>query len=81
MSDLASTKPSVTRNVASLECHARGGLFKAVEGSVESADHVRARGVYEPHRLTAVDGLGEGVVQEGVLDIELVNWPGASKGQ
>jgi hypothetical protein len=54
-----------------------GGLLEAAEGPVESADHVRARGVHEPHRLTAVDGLGEGVVQEGVLDIELVNWPGA----
>jgi hypothetical protein len=40
-----------------------------------------ARGVHEPRRLTAVDGLGEGAVQEGVLDVELVNWPGASKGQ
>jgi hypothetical protein len=81
VSDLASTKPSVTRNVASLECHARGGLLEAVEGPVEPADHVRARGVHEPRGLTAVDGLGEGAVQEGVLDVELVNWPGASEGQ
>jgi hypothetical protein len=50
-------------------------------GPVEPTDHVRARGVHEPRRLTAVDGLGEGTVQEGVLDVELVNWPGASEGQ
>jgi hypothetical protein len=50
-------------------------------GPVEPADHVKARGVHEPRRLTTVDGLGEGTVQEGVLDVELVNWPGASKGQ
>jgi hypothetical protein len=81
MSDLASTKPSVTRNVASLECHAQGGLLEAVEGPVEPPDHVRARGVHEPRRLTAVDGLSEGAMQEGVLDVELVNWPGPSKGQ
>jgi hypothetical protein len=81
VSDLASTKPSVTRNVASLECHARGGLLEAVEGPVEPADHVRARAVHEPHPLTAIDGLVDCAVQEGVLDVELVNWPGASKGQ
>jgi hypothetical protein len=53
-----------------------GGLLEAVEGPVEPADHVRARGVHEPHRLTAV-GLGEGAVQEGVLVVERVNWPAA----
>jgi hypothetical protein len=56
-------------------------LLEAVEGPVEPTDHVRARGVHEPCQLTTVDGLGEGTVQEGVLDVELVNWPGASKGQ
>jgi hypothetical protein len=56
------------------------GLLEAVEGPVEPADHVRARGVHKARRLTTVDGLGEGAVQEGVLDVELVNWPGASNG-
>jgi hypothetical protein len=80
VSDLASMKPNVNTNVASLECHTRG-VLEAVEGPVEPADHVRARGVHEPHRLTAVDSLGEGAVQEGVLDVELVKWPGAREGQ
>ena len=51
-------------------------LLQAVERLVQPAHHVRARGVHKPRRLTAVDGLGEVAVQEGVLHVQLVHRPG-----
>jgi hypothetical protein len=50
-------------------------LLQAVEGLVESAHQLRVHGVNEASRLRAVDGLGECVVEEGILDVELVHGP------
>jgi hypothetical protein len=51
------------------------GLLKAVEGLVELADHVGVSRVDKPNGLSAVDRLRQGVVEEGVHHIELVDQP------
>jgi hypothetical protein len=48
-------------------------LLQPVEGLVEPTHQLRVRGVNKASRLRAVDGLGECAVEEGVLDVELVN--------
>jgi hypothetical protein len=50
-------------------------LLEAVEGLVEPAHQLRVGGVNEASGLRAVDGLGEGVMEEDVLDVELVHGP------
>jgi hypothetical protein len=44
-----------------------------VERPVEPADHIRTGGINEPHRLTAVDCLGEKAVQKSILDVQLMD--------
>jgi hypothetical protein len=46
-----------------------------VEGLVELADHVGVSRVDKPNGLSAVDRLCQGVVEEGVLHVELVDRP------
>jgi hypothetical protein len=48
-------------------------LLQAVEGRVESTHQLRVHGVNEAGRLRAVDSLRECAVEEGVLDVELMN--------
>jgi hypothetical protein len=50
-------------------------LLQAVEGLVESAHQLRVRGVNEAVGLRAVDDLGDCAVEEGVLDVKLVQGP------
>jgi hypothetical protein len=50
-------------------------LLQAIEGLVESAHQLRVRGVNEAVGLRAVDGLGDCAVEEGVLDVKLVQGP------
>jgi hypothetical protein len=50
-------------------------LLQAVEGLVEPAHPLRVQGVNEVSGLRGVDNLGESVVEEDVLDIELVHGP------
>ena len=74
VSDLASTKPCEHKNVAKRLYQARG-LLEAVEGHVELADHVGVSRVDKPNGLSAVDRLRQGAMEEGVLHVELVDWP------
>jgi hypothetical protein len=50
-------------------------LLQVEEGLVEPAHQLRVCGVNEADGLRAVDDLGECVVEEGVLDVELVHGP------
>jgi hypothetical protein len=49
--------------------------LQAVEGLVESAHQLRESGINEVGGLRAVNGFGECVVEEDVLDVELVHGP------
>jgi hypothetical protein len=49
--------------------------FQAVEGLVEPTHKLRVGGVNKVDGLGVVDHLGEHVVEEGVLDVELVHGP------
>jgi hypothetical protein len=42
---------------------------------MQTADQVGVSWISEPYGLTAENGLAEGVVEEGVLHIKLLNWP------
>jgi hypothetical protein len=53
-----------------------GRLLKAIQGSVELADHVRVSRVHKADRLSSIHCLHQSVVKEGILDIELMHWPG-----
>jgi hypothetical protein len=48
-------------------------LLQSIEGLVEPAHQLRVCGGNEADGLRAVDGLGECVVEEGVLVVELVH--------
>jgi hypothetical protein len=48
-------------------------LHQVVEELVEPSHKLRVGGVNEVDKLRAVDRLSEGVVEEGVLDVELVH--------
>jgi hypothetical protein len=50
-------------------------LLQVVEGLVQPAHRLRVHRVIEASGLRAVDHLGECVVEEGVLDVELVHRP------
>ena len=57
------------------------GLFQTVEGAVELADMAGVAGVEEAGWLLAEDRLGEVAVQEGVLDVQLVDRPVGGDGE
>jgi hypothetical protein len=42
---------------------------------MQAADQVRVSWISEPCGLTTENGLAEGVMEEGVLHIKLLNWP------
>jgi hypothetical protein len=48
-------------------------LHQVVEELVEPSHKLRVGGVNEVDRLRAVDRLSEGVIEEGILDVELVH--------
>ena len=56
-------------------------LLQAVEELVEPAHQLRVSGVNEAGGLGAVDRLGEGAVEEGVLDVQLVHRPAPGDGE
>lgn len=75
VSDFASTKPSVRRKLANRLYHARGGLLETIERLVETAHKVGLGGVNKAGGLSAVDCLLKCPMEEGILHIQLVNWP------
>jgi hypothetical protein len=56
-------------------------LLEPVERFVEPADQVRTRRIHETGRLTAVDRLSQSAMEEGILDIQLMQRPGALESQ
>jgi hypothetical protein len=56
-------------------------LLLAIERLVVPAHQLRVSWVNKTGRLAAVDCLEEGVMEEGVLDIQLVHRPTSRKGQ
>jgi hypothetical protein len=50
-------------------------LLQTVEGLVEPTHQLRVSRVNEAGGLRAVDYLGECVMEEGILDVELVHGP------
>ena len=52
-----------------------GSLLEAVQRPVEAADMRAALGVYVAGGLLIVDGLHERAVEEGVVDVKLMNRP------
>jgi hypothetical protein len=50
-------------------------LLQVIDGLVEPTHQLRARGINEADWLRAIDSLGECVMEEGVLDVELVHGP------
>jgi hypothetical protein len=58
-----------------------GSLLQSVYGLVQAANQLWFGWIGEARGLTAEDCLTEGVVEEGVLHIELLNRPGARWGE
>jgi hypothetical protein len=56
-------------------------LLEAVEGAVQPADQVRVSGVDEAGGLAAVESLRQSDMEEGVLDVELVDRPVPGEGE
>jgi hypothetical protein len=56
-------------------------LLQAVEGLIEPAQQLRVSWVNEANRLGGIDRLNEGVMEEGVFDVELVHRPTPRDGQ
>jgi hypothetical protein len=56
-------------------------LLQPVQRLTEEADAIELRRINKSSRLAIVDGLRRGVVQECILDIKLMNRPGARDGQ
>ena len=61
-------------------------LLEAIEGAVQPADQIRTGFVDEAGGLAAVDSLRQSAVEEGILDVELMNRPvpgenGANSGE
>jgi hypothetical protein len=50
-------------------------LLDAIKRAVKLAHHNQVSGVDEADRLAAVYHLGEGAMEEGVLDVQLVHRP------
>jgi hypothetical protein len=73
--DLASIKPKEVGYMANRLYHAFGAYFSPYKDFVEAGDQIWLSGIGEPHRLTAVDGLTESVVEEDVLHVKLLNRP------
>jgi hypothetical protein len=48
-------------------------LLEAVEGAIQTTNQVRVSGVDEAGGLVAVDSLRQSAMEEGVLDVELVD--------
>jgi hypothetical protein len=48
-------------------------LLEAVEGAVQPADQVWVSGVNEDGGLAAVDNLCQSAMEEGILDVELMD--------
>ena len=72
VSNFASTKPREQQGGKSAVPRTRH-LLQSVERLVELAGMIRTSYVKEPRRLAAVDNLGQGTMQEGVLHMELMN--------
>jgi hypothetical protein len=56
-------------------------LLEAVEGAIQPADQVRTSFVDESGGLAAVDSLYQSVVEEGILDVELMDRPVPGEGE
>lgn len=56
-------------------------LLETIEGLVEAADGVGVGSVDETRWLDAVNCLGQGTMQEGILHIKLMNGPAAGDGE
>jgi hypothetical protein len=58
-----------------------GCLLQPIQRLVEKADMIRLRWINKSSRLATVDNLREGVVQEHILHIKVMNGPGAADDQ
>jgi hypothetical protein len=56
-------------------------LLEAVEGAVQPTDQIRTSFVDEAGGLAAVDSLRQSAVEEGILDIELMDRPVSGEGE
>jgi hypothetical protein len=55
-------------------------LLQAIEGFVQTTYMLRHAGIDESRRLLAVDNLIESATEESILDIKLMDGPGAGDG-
>jgi hypothetical protein len=55
-------------------------LLQAIEGFVQTTYVLRPDGVDESGRLLAVDNLVKSAIKEGILDVKLMDGPGAGDG-
>jgi hypothetical protein len=56
-------------------------LLEAVEGAVQPVDQVRVSSVEEAGGLAAIDSICQSAMEEGVLDIELMDHPILGEGE
>jgi hypothetical protein len=52
-----------------------GCRLQSIQGLVQVVGQVGVSQISEPYGMTVENGLTEGVVEEGILHIELLNWP------
>jgi hypothetical protein len=75
MSDLASTKsrPEGDQVGGEVTLPSSRRLLEAIQRAVQLTHHNRASGVDKASKLAGVHRLGQSVVQEGILDVQLVD--------
>jgi hypothetical protein len=56
-------------------------LLEAVQGAVQPADQIRMSGGDEAGGLAVVDRLRQSAVEEGILDVELMDCPIPGEGE